>query len=140
MATTDCEMVRFNRETIATALGQDPASTHLFLNYVLDQNEKPHEALVDQLFCSSEKRLARILLALADPGLDDLPSGIVVPVTQETLAQMVGTTRARINQFMTKFRKLGCVDCDGAIRVRDALLNIILEEPGYDGDERSPRR
>ena len=126
-ATTDCEMACFNRETIATALGQDPAFAHLFMSYVLNQNEKLREDLLDQMFNSSEKRLARILLALASPGLGDQSSEIAIPVTQETLANMVGTTRSRINQFMIKFRKLGYVDYDGKIRVHNSLLNIILD-------------
>ena len=82
--------------------------------------------MVDQLFNSSEKRLARILMTLASSGLDDQSNMITIPITQETLAHMVGTTRSRVNQFMTRFRKLGYIEYNGQIRVHNSLLNIIL--------------
>ena len=108
------------------ALDDDPAFSHLFLTFVLDRNQKLQADLVDQLFNSSEKRLARILMTLASSGLDDQSNMITIPITQETLAHMVGTTRSRINQFMTRFRKLGYIEYNGKIRVHNSLLNIIL--------------
>ena len=127
-ATTACEIARLDRSAIARALGDDPEFAKVFLNHVLNQNEKLREDLVDQLFNSSEKRLARVLLTLANSGPNDRSNEIAIPVTQETLANMVGTTRSRINQFMTKFRKLGYVDYDGTIRVYDSLMNVIASE------------
>jgi CRP/FNR family cyclic AMP-dependent transcriptional regulator len=127
-ATSESEIVRFGREAIRRALAADPAFSQLFFRWLLSRNEKLKTDLLDQLFYSSEKRLARILLTLANTGAGEGSRTIAIPITQETLAQMVGTTRARINQFMTKFRKLGYVDYNGTIRVHDTLLNIILEE------------
>ena len=138
--TNACEIVRLGRDAIRRALAEDTAFSQMFFRWILHRNEKLKTDLLDQLFYSSEKRLARILLTLANTGPGDTSRVISIPVTQETLAQMVGTTRARINQFMTKFRKLGYVEYDGTIRVNDALLNVILEEPGNGDDGRSTRR
>ena len=126
-ATTAGEIARFDRATIIQALKDDPAFSDLFLRFILDRNQKLQADLVDQLFNSSEKRLARILMTLASVGLNDHSNVITMPITQETLANMVGTTRSRISQFMTKFRKLGYIDYDGQIRVHNSLLNIILD-------------
>ena len=103
-----------------------------WLRFILDRNQKLQADLVDQLFNSSEKRLARILMTLASVGLHDQSNIINMPITQETLANMVGTTRSRISQFMTKFRKLGYIDYDGQIRVHHSLLNIILDSRLHD--------
>jgi len=124
--TTACKIARFDRKAIMGALEDDPAFSHMFLSFVLDRNQKLQADLVDQLFNSSEKRLARILMTLASSGLDDQSNMIIIPITQETLAHMVGTTRSRINQFMTRFRKLGYIEYNGKIRVHNSLLNIIL--------------
>ena len=131
-STTAGEIVRFDRATILQALRDDRAFSNLFLRFILDRNQKLQADLVDQLFNSSEKRLARILMTLATVGLNDRSSVISIPITQETLANMVGTTRSRINQFMTKFRKLGYIDYDGQIRVHHSLLNIILDSRPHD--------
>ncbi len=127
-SSTDCGIVRLDRETIAHALGDDIDFAHVFMSYILDQNDKLREGLIDQLFNSSERRLARILLALANAGLNHQSSEIAIPVTQETLASMVGTTRPRISQFMTKFRKLGYIDYDDRIRVHHSLVKVITED------------
>jgi CRP-like cAMP-binding protein len=127
-ATSASEIARIERDTVARALADDPPFAKLFLNQVLSQNERLREDLIDQLFNSSEKRLARILLTLAKSGMSDQSNVIAVPITQETLAHMVGTTRSRINQFMTKFRKLGYIEYDGQIRVHDSLLNVFLPD------------
>ena len=127
-ATSSSEVARIERDTVARALADDPAFARLFLNQVLSQNERLREDLIDQLFNSSEKRLARILLTLAKSGMGDQSNVIGVPITQETLAHMVGTTRSRINRFMTKFRKLGYIEYNGQIRVHDSLLNVIVPD------------
>ncbi len=131
-ATTAGEIVRFDRATIVQALKDDPAFSNLFLRFILDRNQKLQADLVDQLFNSSEKRLARILMTLASVGLNDQSNIIDMPITQETLANMVGTTRSRISQFMTKFRKLGYIDYNGQIKVHNSLLNIILDSQLHD--------
>jgi CRP/FNR family cyclic AMP-dependent transcriptional regulator len=133
--TTAAEIVRFTRTTIVEALKSDPDFAAVFLGFVLHRNQKLQADLVDQLFNSSEKRLARILLTLANPGLDPQSNLISLPITQETLANMVGTTRSRVNQFMTKFRKLGYIDYNGHIRVRNSLLNIILTDNAAASDK-----
>jgi CRP/FNR family cyclic AMP-dependent transcriptional regulator len=113
---------------VLNALKVDSEFASIFLSFVLHRNNKLQADLVDQLFNSSEKRPARILLTLASAGLDAQTNMISVPVTQEMLANMVGTTRSRINQFMMKFRKLGYIDYIGQIHVHSFLLNIILSE------------
>lgn len=127
-ATSPSEIARIDRSIVSAALKSDPTFADFFLHFVLVRNQKLQADLVDQLFNSSEKRLARILLTLATTGLDEQSNLIDMPITQETLANMVGTTRPRINQFMTKFRKLGYIDYNGKIRVHNALLNIILND------------
>ena len=131
-ATSTCEIARFNRETIVGALRDDPAFSQFFLHFILGRNQKLQADLIDQLFNSSEKRLARILMTLSATGLGEQSNVIAIPITQETLANMVGTTRSRINQFMTKFRKLGYIDYNGQIRVHNSLLNIILNDQDKD--------
>jgi CRP/FNR family cyclic AMP-dependent transcriptional regulator len=133
-ATSASEIARIERTCTTRALVEDPAFARLFLKYVLDQNEKLRDDLADQLFNSSEKRLARILLTLANSGHGGHSSEIAVPVTQEMLANMVGTTRSRINQFMTKFRKLGYIEYNETIRVHDSLLNIIASDEPHTAD------
>jgi CRP/FNR family cyclic AMP-dependent transcriptional regulator len=135
-ATSACTIARFDRNTIVNALKDDAAFSHLFLNFILDRNQKLQADLIDQLFNSSEKRLARILLTLANTGLGDQSNLIDMPITQETLANMVGTTRSRINQFMNKFRKLGYIDYNGQITVHNSLMNIILRDPSHDVDRK----
>lgn len=127
-AASPCEIARFDYDTIARALREDPEFANLFLSYVLAENERLREELIDQLFNSSEKRLARVLLTLANFSRSDTSSVIAIPITQETLAHMVGTTRARINHFMTNFRKLGYVEYDGHIRVHNSLMKVIQGE------------
>jgi len=129
------EIARFDRDIVARALRDDPAFAKMLLSHLLNQNDKLREDLIDQLFNSSEKRLARILLTLANAGHGEQSSLISIPVTQETLANMVGTTRSRISQFMTKFRRLGYIEYNGHIRVHNSLLNIILDDQAH-ADER----
>jgi CRP-like cAMP-binding protein len=127
-ATSKCEIARFDRAVVNRALSEDPSFAHLFMQFVLERNQKLQSDLIDQLFNSSEKRLARILLTLANSGLGTQSNVITMAINQEMLATMVGTTRSRINQFMNKFRKLGYIDYNGKIKVNNSLLNLILHE------------
>jgi CRP/FNR family cyclic AMP-dependent transcriptional regulator len=128
VATTNCELVRLDHHSIVRALGEDPDFGNVYLGYVLRQNNRLRQELIEQLFQSSEQRLARILLTLANTEVDAHWSAIALPVTQETLAHMVGTTRPRINQFMTKFRKLGYIAYDDKIQVHNSLRKIITND------------
>lgn len=128
-AANTCRVVSIGKDVVQRALAADPAFASVFVRFLLGRTAKLKADLVDQLFNSSEKRLARILLTLAKAGLGSEISVIVPPVTQELLANMVGTTRPRINQFMNKFRELGHIDYDGSrIKVRNTLLDVILKD------------
>lgn len=127
-ANRTCDIVRIALDLVGRALIENASFAKTLLSYTLDENEHLREGLMDHLFNSSEKRLARLLLTLANAAPNEQSSVIPMHITQETLAHMVGTTRARINQFMRKFSKLGYVEYDGAIRVRRSLLNVILED------------
>jgi CRP-like cAMP-binding protein len=111
-------------------LHDEPSFSELFLKYVLSRNIRIEEDLVDQLFNSSEKRLARVLLLLANFGKEGTPEKVIPKMSQETLAEIVGTTRSRISFFMNKFRKLGFIDYNGELEVHSSLLNVVL----HDGD------
>jgi CRP-like cAMP-binding protein len=132
IAANQCEIIKSDCAVIQRALEDDANFVKFFLKMMLDRNRKTQDDLIDQLFFSSEKRLARILLSLADTNPRSDSNLISVPITQETLASMVGTTRSRISQFMTKFRKLGYIDYGDQIRVHHSLLNIILNERSPD--------
>jgi CRP-like cAMP-binding protein len=119
---------------IERALSDNPAFSNVFLNFLLKQNEKLKADLIDQLFSSSERRLARILLILAKIGQAEQSSVIALPINQELLANMVGTTRSRINQFMNKFRKLGYIEYNGHIKVHGSLLNLLLYDQSQDDE------
>ena len=105
-----------------------PSFNELFLKYVLSHSLRVEEDLVDQLFNSSEKRLARVLLLLAHFGKEDKPEPVIAEISQETLAEMIGTTRSRVSFFMNKFRKLGFIDYNGEMHVHSSLLNIVLHD------------
>jgi len=126
--TSPCKIVRINKAAVLHALAEDHEFARMFLGFVLGRNEKLKEDLIDQLFNSSEKRLARILLTLANSGLGEQSNYITIPINQETLAHMVGTTRPRINQFMNRFRKMGYIEYNGKVKVHNSLLNIILHD------------
>lgn len=141
-AITDCEIIKTSIAEIMRVIHQEPAFAELFITHLLRRNVRVEEDLVDQLFNSSEKRLARILLLLANFGKDSPPEPILTKISQETLAEMVGTTRSRVNFFMNKFRQLGFIEYNGHIEVKPALLNVILHEKsqiedskGLDSDE-----
>jgi CRP/FNR family transcriptional regulator, cyclic AMP receptor protein len=107
---------------------QEPAFSEMFIAHLLSRAVRVEADLVDQLFNSSEKRLARLLLLLANFGKDDKPEPILAKISQETLADMIGTTRSRVSFFMNKFRKLGFIDYNGCIEVHSSLLNVVLHD------------
>ena len=121
-------VLRITQETMMKVLRQDSAFNTFFLKYILSHSMRVEEDLVDQLFNSSEKRLARILLLLANFGKKGKPQETIPHVSQEMLADMIGTTRPRVNFFMNKFRKLGFIDYDGTLRVNNSLLNVVLHD------------
>jgi len=127
-AMTDCSIVRLEKREIVRLLHSEPTFSALFLAYVLSRNTRIEEDLVDQLFNSSEKRLARILLLLANFGKEGKPEPILAKISQETLAEIVGTTRPRVSFFMNKFRKLGFISYNGGLEVHSSLLNVILHD------------
>jgi CRP/FNR family cyclic AMP-dependent transcriptional regulator len=128
-AMTDCELLRIEKKAMMQTLHREHALSDLFVAYLLTRNIRYEEDLVDQLFNSSEKRLARILLLLAHFGKDGAPETVIPKVSQETLAEMVGTTRSRVSHFMNNFRKLGFVDYgERGLQVHSSLLNIVLHD------------
>jgi CRP/FNR family cyclic AMP-dependent transcriptional regulator len=131
-AMTDCEVQRIDKGAMIDALHREPAFSELFVSYLLARNVRYEEDLVDQLFNSSEKRLARILLILAHFGKEGVPATVVPKISQESLAEMVGTTRSRVSFFMNRFRKLGFVDYsggpEGGLQVHSSLLSVVLHD------------
>ena len=128
-AMKDCELLRIDKKKMIVALHRESGFSDLFVTYLLARNIRYEEDLVDQLFNSSEKRLARILLLLARFGKKGAPEPVIPKVSQETLAEMVGTTRSRVSFFMNRFRKLGFVDYgEGGLRVHSSLLNVVLHD------------
>jgi CRP/FNR family transcriptional regulator, cyclic AMP receptor protein len=125
-AMTDCLVTRIPKATMVAALRDEPKLSERFLAYVLARSARVEEDLVDQLFNSSEKRLARILLLMANVGKEAKPEPMLAKISQETLAEMVGTTRSRVSTFMNKFRKLGFIEYNGDLKVHSSLLNIVL--------------
>ncbi len=124
----DSTIVRIEKSAMIRVLHEEPTFSELFLSYLLSRNIRIEEDLVDQLFNSSEKRLARILLLLAHFGKENQPELVIPKISQETLAEMVGTTRSRVSMFMNRFRKLGYIDYNGGLKIHRALLNIILHD------------
>jgi CRP-like cAMP-binding protein len=127
-AMTECVIVRIAKADITRVIHKEPAFAELFIAHLLSRNSRVEEDLVDQLFNSSEKRLARVLLLLANFGKEGRPEPIIAKISQETLAEMIGTTRSRVSHFMNKFRELGLIDYNGHIEVHSALLNVVLHE------------
>jgi CRP-like cAMP-binding protein len=127
-AITECAILRVQKETMVRMLHNEPALSELFMSYLLSRNVRIEEDLVDQLFNSSEKRLARILLLLTRFGKDGQHESVVPRISQETLADMIGTTRSRVSFFMNKFRKLGFIHYNGGLQVHSSLLNIVLHD------------
>jgi len=127
-AMTECALLRISKAEMVRVLHQEHALSDVFVSFLLTRNARVQADLVDQLFNSSEKRLARILLLLAQFGKESKPETVVPKVSQEILAEMIGTTRSRVSFFMNRFRKLGFVEYNGEIRVHNSLLNIFLQE------------
>lgn len=124
----DSAIVSISKHAMREALKNEPRFAQLFVNYLLTRNTRVEEDLIDQLFNSSERRLARLLLLLAHFGKDGVPQPIDIEISQETLAEMIGTTRSRVSFFMNKFRKLGFISYNGTIHVHNSLLNAVLHD------------
>ena len=127
-ALADCQLLRIEKKAMMDALHREHAFSDMFVAYLLARNIRYEEDLVDQLFNSSEKRLARVLLLLAHFGKEDVPEKVVSKISQETLAEMVGTTRSRVSFFMNRFRKLGFIHYNGGLMVHRSLLNVVLHD------------
>ena len=128
-AMTECELLRIDKKAMMLALHREHKFSDLFVSYLLARNIRYEEDLVDQLFNSSEKRLARLLLLLAHFGKEGVPELVIPKISQETLADMIGTTRSRVSFFMNRFRKLGFLDYgESGLRVHSALLNVVLHD------------
>jgi len=129
-AMTDCSVMRIDKKSMIQVLHEEQTFSDVFVAYLLARNIRYEEDLVDQLFNSSEKRLARILLLLAQFGKEGKPETVIPKMSQETLAEMIGTTRSRVSFFLNRFRKLGFIDYHGGddLRVHSSLLNIILHD------------
>ncbi len=127
-AMTDCQLLRIEKKAMMAALHREHAFSDMFVAYLLARNIRYEEDLVDQLFNSSEKRLARVLLMLAHFGKEGVPETVVPGISQETLAEMVGTTRSRVSFFMNRFRKLGFIHYNGGLQVHSSLLNVVLHD------------
>ena len=125
---TESAIMRLERAAIVDLIHEEPAFSEMFIAHLLARTIRVEEDLVDQLFNSSEKRLARMLLLLANFGKEGKPETVIPKISQETLAEMVGTTRARVSFFMNKFRKLGFIEYNGGIEVHSSLLNVILHD------------
>jgi CRP/FNR family cyclic AMP-dependent transcriptional regulator len=127
-AITECSVVRLKKADMVRVLQNEPAFSGMFVSYLLSRNIRIEEDLVDQLFNSSEKRLARVLLLLANFGKEGKPEPVVAKLSQETLAEIVGTTRSRVSYFMNKFRTLGFIHYNGGLEVHSSLLNVVLHD------------
>jgi CRP-like cAMP-binding protein len=128
VAINDCDILRIEKDAIMSMLRKEPAFSEMFVAHLLLRTIRVEEDLVDQLFNSSEKRLARALLLLANFGKEGRPEPIITKVSQELLAEMIGTTRSRVSFFMNKFRKLGFISYNGKIEVHSSLLGVVLND------------
>src|SRR5437660_3003071 len=128
VAMTEGTLLKIDKAEMARALHEQHAFSDLFVAYLLSRNRRVQEDLVDQLFNSSEKRLARTLLLLAQFGKEGVPETVIPKISQETLAEMVGTTRSRVNFFMNRFRKLGFIEYNGKLRIHRSLLSVVLHD------------
>jgi CRP-like cAMP-binding protein len=127
-AMTDASIARLEKAAVIRVLHDEPAFSELFMTYLLARNVRMEADLIDQLFNSSEKRLARLLLLLANFGKEGKPQPIIAKISQETLAEMIGTTRSRVSFFMNKFRRLGFIDYNGHLEVHSSLLSVVLHD------------
>jgi len=127
-AMSECSIMKLNKAVVVKLLHEEPVFSERFLTHLLTRNVKIEEDLVDQLFNSSEKRLARVLLLLAHFGKEGQPQEVIPKISQETLAGIVGTTRSRVSFFMNRFRKLGFIEYNGGMKVHSSLLNVVLHD------------
>jgi CRP/FNR family cyclic AMP-dependent transcriptional regulator len=127
-AMTECTIMRVDKPTMVRVLHEEPSFAERFMSHLLTRNSRVEEDLVDQLFNSSEKRLARLLLLLANFGKEGRPEPIMPKISQEMLAEMVGTTRPRVSFFMNKFRNLGFIEYNGNLEVHPSLLSVVLHD------------
>jgi CRP-like cAMP-binding protein len=134
-----CTALKIARGEMIRVMHDEPAFADLFLRFLLTRSMRTQADLVDQLFNSSEKRLARVLLLMAEFGKPGQPETFIPPVTQETLAEMIGTTRSRVSFFMNRFRKLGFIEYNGRIRVHKSLLNVVLLDQLPDQNSERPK-
>jgi CRP/FNR family transcriptional regulator, cyclic AMP receptor protein len=134
-ALTECEIMRIEKEAIIRVLHDEPRFSEMFLAHLLARTIRVEEDLVDQLFNSSEKRLARALLLLANFGKEGRPEPVITKVSQEMLAEMIGTTRSRVSFFMNKFRKLGFISYNGTMEVHSSLLSVVLHDQPHITDK-----
>ena len=127
-AMMECTIMRVERTEMLRVLRDEPAFSEMFISHILARNARVEEDLVDQLFNSTEKRLARLLLLLANFGKEGRPEPVVAKISQETLAERIGTTRSRVSHFMNKFRQLGFIEYNGHLEVHSSLLSVVLSE------------
>jgi CRP-like cAMP-binding protein len=125
---TECVIMRIDKAAVVRVLHEEPEFSEKFMTHLLARNARVEEDLVDQLFNSSEKRLARALLLMANFGKEGRPERVIAKISQETLAEMIGTTRSRVSAFMNKFRKLGFIEYNGHLEVHNSLLSMVLHE------------
>jgi CRP-like cAMP-binding protein len=137
-AITACNALKISREEMVRVMHEEHEFSDLFLKFLLDRSMRIQADLVDQLFNSSEKRLARILLLMAEFGQPGNPETLIPKISQETLAEMIGTTSSRVSFFMNRFRKLGFIDYNGRIRVHKSLLNVVLHDQLPDDNAEKP--
>jgi CRP-like cAMP-binding protein len=138
-AINTCYALKVGRDEMIRVMHDEPAITDIFLKFLVARSMRTQADLVDQLFNSSEKRLARILLLMAEFGKSGEPETYIPPITQETLAEMIGTTRSRVSFFMNRFRKLGFIDYNGRIQVHKSLLNVVLLDQLPESNSEGPR-
>jgi CRP/FNR family cyclic AMP-dependent transcriptional regulator len=137
-AVNTCTALEIGRDEMVRVMHEEPAFANIFLKFLLARSMRTQADLVDQLFNSSEKRLARILLLMAEFGKAGEPERFIPPITQETLAEMIGTTRSRVSFFMNRFRKLGFIEYNGRIQVHKSLLNVVLLDQLPERNSRNP--
>ena len=125
---TDCSVMRIEKKSMIEVLHREHEFSDMFVGYLLTRNIRYEEDLVDQLFNSSEKRLARALLLLANFGKEGKPETVIPKISQEMLAEMIGATRSRVSFFMNRFRKLGFIEYNGSLRIHSSLLNVVLHD------------
>src|SRR5207247_144905 len=136
-AMTECVVTRLEKAAMVRVLHKEPRFSEMFISHLLARTTRVEEDLVDQLFNSSEKRLARLLLLLANFGKEGKPEPVIAKISQETLAEMIGTTRSRVSSFMNKFRQLGFIDYNGGLQVHSSLLNVVLHDEPHIKDVNS---